>query len=150
MSPVIGIRRSAETKMAVPVTLSSGAHRKSRPPPGALAMLEEELVARRGFWRRQRGKEEEVSGQQHQLAVSLMFYLEHTASRSVLVPQRPPIWAQSRSPMLGPNLVTVWCLIDWDKIGHQVGQVWEFCNISFLYILIEQYSYYSNRGKTLL
>ncbi|RUS80256.1 hypothetical protein EGW08_011985, partial [Elysia chlorotica] len=35
LSPVIGIRRSTDTKMAVPVTLASGAHRKPRPPPGA-------------------------------------------------------------------------------------------------------------------
>ena len=40
MSPVIGIRRSAETKQAVPITLAGGQHRKPRPPPGAVALLE--------------------------------------------------------------------------------------------------------------
>ena len=80
LSPVIGIRRSTDTKMAVPVTLSSGAHRKPRPPPGSVALLEEELVARRGYWRRQRAREGETTLKQHELAVDLMFFIDDVSA----------------------------------------------------------------------
>ncbi|GFO26753.1 cytadherence high molecular weight protein 2 [Plakobranchus ocellatus] len=83
LSPVIGVRRSTDTKMAIPVTLSSAAHRKPRPPPGALALLEEELVARRGYWRRQRAREGETTLKQHELAVELMFFMDDVSTTSV-------------------------------------------------------------------
>ena len=60
MSPVIGARLNPESRLVVPVTQASSAHRKPKPPPGALGLLEEESVARRGFWRRQRQREAEV------------------------------------------------------------------------------------------
>lgn len=60
MSPVIGARLNPESRLVVPVTQASSAHRKPKPPPGALGMLEEEIVARRGYWRRQRQREAEV------------------------------------------------------------------------------------------
>ena len=61
MSPVIGARLNPESRLVVPVTQASSAHRKPKPPPGALGMLEEEIVARRGYWRRQRQREAEVA-----------------------------------------------------------------------------------------
>lgn len=60
MSPVIGARLNPESRLVVPVTQASSAHRKPKPPPGALGLLEEEIVARRGNWRRQRQREMEV------------------------------------------------------------------------------------------
>lgn len=60
-SPVVGVRLNPESQLVVPVTLASSSHRKPKPPPGAVGKLEEEIVARRGFWRRQRQKEQEVS-----------------------------------------------------------------------------------------
>jgi len=46
LSPVIGVRLNAETDTVVPVTLASSSHRKKLAPPGAAAMLEEEILAR--------------------------------------------------------------------------------------------------------
>ena len=61
MSPVIGARLNQESRLVVPKTQASSSHRKPKPPPGAVGMLEEEIVARRGYWRRQRQKEQEVN-----------------------------------------------------------------------------------------
>lgn len=83
MSPVISVRSNPENGLTVPVTLSSGGPRKHKPPPGALAMLEEELVARRTYWRRQRQHEKEVTLKEHQMAQQLLFDMDSVTSKTV-------------------------------------------------------------------
>ena len=83
LSPVIGVRRNPETKMAVPVTLATGGHRKQKAPPGALALLEEEIMARRGFWRRQRQKELDLTLKEHKLAHQLLYDMDSLTSHSL-------------------------------------------------------------------
>jgi hypothetical protein len=57
--------------------------RKRKPPPGALAMLEEELVARRTYWRRQRQHEKEVTLKEHLMAQQLLFDMDSVTSKTV-------------------------------------------------------------------
>ena len=82
LSPVIGVRVNPETNTVVPVTQSSSAHRKRKPPLGALTMLEEEIAARRSFWRRQRQREEELTVEEFSLSQQMLFSID------VLSPQK--------------------------------------------------------------
>lgn len=83
ISPVIGVRLNPENGLAIPITLSTGGPRKRKPPPGALAMLEEELVARRGFWRRQRQIERELTTKEHLLAQQLLFDVDSVTTKTL-------------------------------------------------------------------
>ncbi|XP_013391352.1 uncharacterized protein LOC106159584 [Lingula anatina] len=83
LSPISGVRIDPETNTVVPITLSSGGHKKRRPPLGAVAMLEEEIVARRGFWRRQRQREETLTMQEFHLAQHLMHNMESLTAKEV-------------------------------------------------------------------
>ena len=62
--------------MVVPVTLSSGGHKKRKPPLGAVSMLEEEAVARRSFWRRQRDREAELTLEEYNLSHRILHNIE--------------------------------------------------------------------------
>lgn len=55
-SAVCGVRISPETKTVVPVTLSSRGHKKRKATVDTENLLEDDAVARRSFWRRQRQK----------------------------------------------------------------------------------------------
>lgn len=59
---VVGAKVNSETGTVVPlVQTGSLVHKRTRKPaPGAVAMLEEEIAARKGFWRRQRQRENEM------------------------------------------------------------------------------------------
>ena len=72
LSPVIGVRITPDTNVVVPVTQSSGSRNKRRPPLGAIAMLQDEIVARRGFWRRQQEREAELSAQEFTLSQKIL------------------------------------------------------------------------------
>ena len=76
LSPINGVRVNPETKQVIPVTLSSGGYKKRKPPLGAVAMLEEESVARRSFWRRQRDREAELTMEEFNLSQRIMHNIE--------------------------------------------------------------------------
>ena len=59
---VCGVRVATDTDTVVPLTLTSAGPRPHRPPPGALAVMEDEVVARRSHWRRQRERETDATG----------------------------------------------------------------------------------------
>ena len=83
LSPIIGVRINPETQTVVPVTLSSGAHKKRKPPLGAVTMLEDEIVARRSFWRRQRQREAELTLQEFELAQKILYEIESIKSKKL-------------------------------------------------------------------
>ena len=76
LSPISGVRVRTDTDTIVPVTLSSGGHRKRKPQLGAVAMLEDEVVARRSFWRRQRQRETEITQLEFKLAHQMLHGLD--------------------------------------------------------------------------
>ena len=83
LSPIIGVRINPETKTAIPVTLSSGAHKKRKPPLGAVTMLEDEIVARRSFWRRQRQREVEITLQEFELAQKILYDIDSIRAKKL-------------------------------------------------------------------
>ena len=83
LSPISGVRVNPETNTVVPVTLASGGHKKRKPPLGAVAMLDEEVVARRGFWRRQRQREVDLTKSEFLLALQLMFDADNISAKKV-------------------------------------------------------------------
>ncbi|CAH1789583.1 unnamed protein product [Owenia fusiformis] len=83
LSPITGVRVSNETQTVVPVTLASGGHKKKKAPLGATAMLEEEVVARRSYWRRQRQREDELTEKEFLLSLKLITDLEGITSNMV-------------------------------------------------------------------
>lgn len=65
---VVGARVSNETDTVVPIVQTSQHHvRQRKPPVGAVAMLEDEIAARKGFWRRQRQRERDVEAKMFRL-----------------------------------------------------------------------------------
>ena len=83
LSPIIGVRISPETQTVVPVTLSSGAHKKRKPPLGAVTMLEDEIVARKSFWRRQRQREAELTLQEFDLCQKILYNINSIKARKL-------------------------------------------------------------------
>ena len=77
LSPISGVRRDPTSDQVVAVTLSSSSgNRKRKAPIGAQALLEEEVAARRSFWRRQREREAEVTSLEFLLAVRVLFHTD--------------------------------------------------------------------------
>lgn len=83
LSPVIGVRLNAENNTVIPVTQSSGGHRKPPVPAGAEAVLEEEIITRRSYWKAQRKREEELTRIEHKLAVTLLQDVDSVTVKSV-------------------------------------------------------------------
>ena len=83
LSPIIGVRTNPETKTVVPVTQSSGGHRKRKPPVGAQAVLEDEIAARRSFWRRQRQREQDLTWDEFVLAQKCLYDIDNVTAKSV-------------------------------------------------------------------
>ena len=52
-------------------------------PTGAQAMLEDEIMARRSFWRRQRDREQTLTLQEFDLALQILFNVENVQLRKV-------------------------------------------------------------------
>ena len=72
LSPICGVRISPETETVIPVTLASGGQKKRKPNPSLLAIVENESVARRSFWRRQRQKENDIAATEFLLCSQLI------------------------------------------------------------------------------
>ena len=88
LSPITGVRRDPTSGEVVAVTLSSSSGNKKRKAPiGAQALLEEEVAARRSFWRRQREREAEVTSHEFVLAVKLLFQTDKVSFRHNRWPQ---------------------------------------------------------------
>ena len=139
LSPISGVRVRPETDSVIPVTLSSGGHRKRKPPLGAVAMLEDEVVARRSFWRRQRQREAEITQQEFKLAHGMLHdldsmnlgkvdltldgildkarALDDAAKREV---QRRADATQEFTSVLPPDVITV--LGEGDELEHQAEE----------------------------
>lgn len=83
LSPISGVRVTPKSSNVIPVTLSSSGHVKRKPPLGATALLEDEIVARTSFWRRQRQREEELTLKEHQLTQSLLFNMDSMNSKKL-------------------------------------------------------------------
>ena len=62
-----------ETGTVIPVTLASGSHRKRRAPVGALALLEDEIIAMETYWRRQRQRELELTEEEFKIAQLIVY-----------------------------------------------------------------------------
>lgn len=86
LSPIIGVRISPDTQTVVPVTLSSGGHKKRKPPLGAVTMLEDEVVARRSFWRRQRQREAELTLDEFNLAQKILYNVDDIKIKVWIIP----------------------------------------------------------------
>lgn len=136
LSPISSVRIQAETDTVVPVTLSSGGHHKRKPPLGAVAMLEDEVVARRSFWRRQRQREADITQLEFLLAHKMLHdldsvnldkmdmtlnslldkarALDDAAKREV---QRRGDATQEFSSVLPPDVITV--LVEGDESEHK-------------------------------
>ncbi len=76
LSPTVGVRLSPDTNTVIPVTQSTGKHKKRKPALGAVSMLEDEIAARRGFWRRQREREIDLTLEEFALAQSILFNVD--------------------------------------------------------------------------
>ncbi len=83
LSPIIGVRTNPETDTVVPVTQSSGAHRKRKPPLGSVTILEDEIVARRSFWRRQRQREGDLTYDEFVLAQKVLYDIDSVQPKKV-------------------------------------------------------------------
>ena len=83
LSTIIGVRMLPDTNVIIPVTQASGGHKKRKPPLGAVAMLEDEVVARRGFWRRQRQREEQLTENEFTLSQTLLNDVESITVKKV-------------------------------------------------------------------
>ncbi len=57
--------------------------RKRKPPLGAVTMLEDEVVARRSFWRRQRQREQEITLQEFDLAQQILYDLDKVRTKNL-------------------------------------------------------------------
>ena len=74
---MVGARVNKDTNTVVPVVQSSHHHlRQRKPPMGAVAMLEDEIAARKGVWRRQRQREADVEKRALDLQQVALFHFD--------------------------------------------------------------------------
>ena len=83
LSTINGVRVDSVSNTVVPVTVSTSGHHKRKAPLGTLSLLEEEVVARRSFWRRQRQRETELTLEEFMLAHELLFNMENITPKRV-------------------------------------------------------------------
>lgn len=70
LGKAIGAKINPDTGIVGPMVQTGSLvnKRQRKPAPGALAMLEDEIAARRGFWRRQRQREVDLNSRVAALA----------------------------------------------------------------------------------
>lgn len=76
LATISGVRFETKTNTVVPVTVSSSNKKHRKPPLGALSAMEDEIVARKSFWRRQRQRENELTVQEHKLQTEIMYNIQ--------------------------------------------------------------------------
>ena len=78
VGPVCGARMDPQSKLIVPVTMGDSPPPTNKGSPIQISMLEEELMARSMFWRRQRATEDQINSTLHQLKSIILDALPET------------------------------------------------------------------------